>query len=222
MNKSILSFGAHPDDIELGCGGTELLLRDAGYAITHVCLTSGEAGSDVLAAEELRVIREREAREAARMVGAGLELFNLPDGHVRSSQELQRRLITLVRRVRPEIVFVHTADDRMRDHQEVHAMVVDAVTVAAGPWHAGCGEPHRVRSMFGYEVWDPLRNPGWVVDITATLGRKLEMLGCHASQMSAIDYRAASEGLARYRGVMSGRSKAAEAFEILRCEPKLS
>ena len=62
----MLSFGTHPDDIEIGCGGTEALLAQKGYEITHVILTSGEAGSDSIPPWELGAIREREAIEAAK------------------------------------------------------------------------------------------------------------------------------------------------------------
>lgn len=222
MSKTVLSFGAHPDDIEIGCGGTEALLHAQGYSITHVCMTSGEAGSATLAPEALAKIREQEARNAAELVGARVEFLRLLDGHVRSSLETNQRIISLIRRVRPSIVFVHSADDGMSDHVTVNAMVTSAIDAAAGPWHAGCGAPHRVPQVFGYEVWNPLRRPGWVVDIGSTLERKLAMVSCHASQLTPIDYRAACEGLARYRGIMTAGASAGEAFEVLRCVPALT
>jgi hypothetical protein len=98
-------------------------------------------------------------------------------------------------------------------------MVMDAIGVAAGPWFGDLGEPYRVPNIFGYEVWHPLQRPAWVVDVSGTIGNKLEMLACHASQMVEVDYRSAVAGLARYRGVMSLKSGPCEVFEALRCEP---
>ncbi|MGE5856424.1 MAG: PIG-L deacetylase family protein, partial [Syntrophaceae bacterium] len=77
----MLSFGTHPDDIEIGCGGTEALLAAKGYEIAHVILTSGEAGSDRTPPWELGPIREKEAIEAAKVLGAGnVEFLRYPDG----------------------------------------------------------------------------------------------------------------------------------------------
>ena len=81
MTKSVTSFGAHPDDIEIGCGGTELKLINVGYEVNHVYVTSGEAGSREIEKEKLALIREREAREAAKSLGVKkVEYLRYPDG----------------------------------------------------------------------------------------------------------------------------------------------
>ena len=69
MKKTIMAFGSHPDDIEIGCGGAELKAMANGHEVIHVVLTSGEAGSLSINSEKLAGIREKEARKAAKALG---------------------------------------------------------------------------------------------------------------------------------------------------------
>ena len=218
MPGRVLSFGAHPDDIEIGCGGTEAGLIKRGYQVTHVFATSGEAGSDRIAKSELAAIREDEARAAAGVLGVrDVEFLGMPDGLTQFTPEMKIAVIGMIRTQKPEIVFVHAACDRLLDHRVVHDLVIGAVTGAAGPWYQDAGgEPWQVPSVLGYEVWHPLSTYQLAVDISAEIETKMAALACHRSQLRAIPYDEAFRGLARYRGIMSISGDYAEVFEVIR------
>lgn len=216
--KKILSFGAHPDDIEIGCGGTEALLAWQGHEVYHVYATSGDAGSQTVPREELSAIRREEARRASDILGARIMAFlEYPDGLTAFTGEMKVEVINLIRSVRPDIVFVHASNDGFKDHRVVHDWVMGALKGAAGPWFQDAeGEPWTPETVLGYEVWHPLEQFELAVDITATIGKKVGALRCHRSQVVRIPYDDAFKGLARYRGVMSGAGDYAEVFEVIR------
>ncbi len=218
IKKKVLSFGAHPDDIEIGCGGTEALLSRKGYEIYHVYATSGEAGSQEVPREELRDIRKEEAQRASDILGARIMAFlEYPDGLTAFTGEMKMDVMNLIRSVRPDIVFIHSSRDAVQDHRVVHELVMSALKGAAGPWFQEAeGEPWTPETVLGYEVWHPLEQFELSVDITETIEKKIEALQCHRSQMARISYDDACKGLARYRGVISGAGDYAEVFEVIR------
>jgi len=215
---AILAFGAHPDDIEFGCGGTVRKLIEKGWSAVHVCVTSGEAGSSTIDRATLAATREQEALRAAEVLGAErVHFLRAADGLTQYSRDHKIAVINLIREVRPEILFVHASSDQFPDHKLIHELVMSAVAGAAGPWYQeSIGEPHLAGTILGYEVWHPLNIYQLSVDITTTVERKLAALRCHRSQIEATHYDEASLGLARYRGVMSFSSTHAEVFEVLR------
>jgi N-acetylglucosamine malate deacetylase 1 len=223
-SKTVLSFGAHPDDIEFGCGGTERLLIEQGWEVTHAYLTSGGAGSDKICHDSLSILREEEARVAAEILGVrGVEFFRCLDGLDCIPREVSIRLISLIRRIKPQIIFVHATSDQFSDHKIVSHAVYHAIKVAGGPWFMEAGEqkPWKVPRVYGYEVWDPLPRFTFAVDISSSLAIKEKALIAHKSQVEVIDYARACRGLANYRGVMSGRGFAAEVFEVIKDETDL-
>ena len=215
---AILAFGAHPDDIEFGCGGTVRKLIEKGWSAVHVCVTSGEAGSSTIDRATLAATREQEALRAAEVLGAErVHFLRAADGLTQYSRDHKIAVINLIREVRPDILFVHASSDQFPDHKLIHELVMSAVAGAAGPWYQeSIGEPHLPGTILGYEVWHPLNIYQLSVDITTTVERKLAALRCHRSQIEATNYDEASLGLARYRGVMSFSSTHAEVFEVLR------
>jgi LmbE family N-acetylglucosaminyl deacetylase len=219
--KRVLSLGTHPDDIEIGCGGTEALLAQKGYEITHVILTSGEAGSDRIPPWEMGTIREKEAIEAARILGAAnVEFLRYPDGLTGFTREMKVDLIRIVRKLKPHILFVHERNESSLGHRVASELVLEAVQAGSGPWfqEAG-GEPWSPEVVLGYEVWHPLGRYELTVDISATLETKLKALACHRSQTAGVRYDEAVRGLARWRGVMSLSKGDAEVFEVIKASP---
>ena len=157
MEKRVLSFGTHPDDIEIGCGGTEALLARKGYEITHVILTSGEAGSDKTPPWELGPIREKEAIEAAKVIGAGnVEFLRYPDGLTGFTREMKIDIIRIVRRLRPHILFIHERNESSLGHRVASELVLEAVQAGSGPWfqEAG-GGPWSPRSSWAMRSGTP-------------------------------------------------------------------
>jgi LmbE family N-acetylglucosaminyl deacetylase len=162
-------------------------------------------------------IREEEAYRAALILGASQVLFlREADGLTFFSKKTKIRLISILRELRPEIVFTHAKSDHFPDHQIVHQLTLSAIVAASGPWYSDAPQtPHRVSKIYGYEVWNPIPQYQLAVDITATLSRKLEALRAHTSQIGNVDYLGAATGLAKYRGVSSMSGDYAEVFEIL-------
>lgn len=218
MYKKVLSFGAHPDDIEIGCGGTECNLIQKGYEVYHVYVTSGEAGSQTLTKDEQKIIRENEAINAAKILKVKeVEFLRYPDGLTEFTFEMRIKIINIIRKIRPEIIFVHGASDLFPDHKIVHNLVMSAIQGAAGPWFQdSIGEPFSPLKIYGFEVWHPITQYQLAVKIDNSLNTKLESIRAYKSQVGPTKYDEAFKGLARYRGIMSWTGQYAEVFEILK------
>ncbi|MHC9543506.1 MAG: PIG-L deacetylase family protein [Vulcanimicrobiota bacterium] len=218
MPKTVLSFGAHPDDIEIGCGGTEALLLQKGFDIVHVYATSGECGSRKSTKEKLAAEREKEASEAAKILGVwDVEFLHYPDGLTAHTREMKMEIITLIRRVKPQIIFIHHREESFPDHRVISDLIMSSVTGAAGPWFQETeGEPWMPELILGYEVWAPLGEYQMAVDISDTIEQKMQALSCYRSQNEETAYQEAMRGLARYRGVMSFAGTYAEVFQVIK------
>ncbi len=217
MKKQILSFGAHPDDIEIGCGGTEYNFIQKGYEVTHVYVTSGEAGSMEIPKSELGKTREKEALASAKLLGVKEVIFlHCNDGFTSFDEKTRSKVINLIRKIKPEIIFVHGASDKFPDHALVHKLVMSATAGAAGPWFQDTkGKPWKVKHILGYEVWHPINSYQYAVDITKSIDIKMKALSLYKSQVEPTRYDEAFKGMARYRGVMTWVGKYAEVFEVL-------
>ena len=178
MSVDVLAIGAHPDDVELGCGATLALLARGGRRVGIVHLTGGEAGS-----RGTRDERRHEAEDAAAALGAvELEILDLGDGALRTGPAEEDLLIALLRRLRPELVLAPTPiEDRHPDHARSHRLVADACFYA-GLARRGAGEPHRPAAVFAYMQHDPFV-PSFVVDVTTSWAAKLAALACYRSQL---------------------------------------
>lgn len=175
----ILAVGAHPDDVELGCGGLLLLMRDRGYRFAIVDLTAGEGGS-----RGDRETRAREARAAAESLGAsGRECLRLPDTRVEASAGAVRLMTEAVRRIRPRLVVSMSPGDRHPDHAACAAIVERAVFLAALAKAEADGAPHRVARLIRYSR-HPWFVPSFVVDISDVVDRKLAAVRAYESQFT--------------------------------------
>ena len=217
MRKVAIAIGTHPDDIEIGCGGSIALLIQAGYLVKFVIITSGEEGS-LGDKSSLKVIRETEARNAATSLGVSeIYFLNEPDGLTTYSKATKVSLIKLLRATKPDTVFIHTSHDFFPDHMVAHNLSTAAILAASGPWYAEAGcDSHQVMQIYGYEVWNPIPKPQMLIDISSTIENKLAALGHHKSQIEGINYLDAVRGLNQYRGIMMSKTKYAEAFEVIK------
>jgi len=210
----VLAVGPHPDDVELGCGATLAKLAASGRRVGILHLTSGEAGTRGTPAE-----RRREATAAAAALGAvGVEFLDLGDGALRGGPEEEERVIEVLRRRRPELVFAPAPEDRHPDHGRGHRLVRDACFYA-GLARRGSGEPHRPAALFAYLQHDAVFVPSFVVDVTASWAAKEAALDCYESQIhraggdeaegprtvtASRRFRLAVEGRARHFGQLVG------------------
>jgi bacillithiol biosynthesis deacetylase BshB1 len=172
-----LAIGAHPDDVELGCGATVAKLARAGRRVGILHLTAGEAGTRGSGAR-----RRREAERAAAILGAAeLDFLDFGDGALRTGEAEEDALIAALRRLRPELVLGPAPADRHPDHGRSHRVVADACFYA-GLRRRGAGRPHRPAALFSYLQHDPLP-PAFVVEVDATWKTKLRALDAYASQL---------------------------------------
>ena len=122
MGVDILAFGAHPDDIELGCSGSIALSISQGKTVAAIDLTRGELGTRGNAET-----RDREAKEAAVILGLQVrENLDFRDGFFTNDEMHQKAVIQKVRFYQPEIVFCNALRDRHIDHAKANQLVNDA------------------------------------------------------------------------------------------------
>ncbi len=208
----VLAVGCHPDDAELGCGGTLALLAAAGRRVALLHLTRGERGTRGTESERIA-----EAERAAAALGAvSVEFLDCGDGALRAGEPEEDALIAVLRRLRPELVFAPTPADRHPDHARGHRLV-EAACFYAGLRRRGKGEPHRPAATFAYMQHDPFE-PRFVVDVTAHWPRKLAALAEYHSQLhqpgehrdepatkvASPEFVRAIEGRARHFGMLVG------------------
>ncbi|MCH9650768.1 MAG: bacillithiol biosynthesis deacetylase BshB1 [Deltaproteobacteria bacterium] len=220
MKLDVLAIGAHPDDVELGCGGTVAKLAKKGKKVGIVHLTRGERGTRGTLEDRLK-----EAEKAAEELGAtSLDFLDCGDGALRTGEAEEDALMELLRRYRPRLILGPAPSDRHPDHGRSHRLV-EAAAFYSGLRNRGSGEPHRPAAVFSYMQHDPFE-PRFIVDVSAVWDRKLAALAAHSSQLyqpgqpdpegeavvagqpvtkvSTPEFSLAMEGRARHFGLLIG------------------
>ena len=182
MKVDVLAIGAHPDDVELGCGGTIAKLISEGKKVAILDLTQGELGTR--GTNETRAI---EAKNAAEILGiSARENLKMKDGFLINSEEYQLRIIKAIRTYQPEIVFCNAVDDRHPDHAKAAKLASDACflsglikieTEESGKKQ----EKWRPKQVFHYIQWKNLE-PDFVIDISGFLDKKIESCLAYKTQ----------------------------------------
>jgi bacillithiol biosynthesis deacetylase BshB1 len=177
-----LAFGPHPDDIELGCGGTLIKLVDLGYSTVLVDMTRGE-----MSTRGTVETRAAEAAAAAQVLGAiARENLGLPDGRLRSDDDSRRRVVEVIRKYRPQLVFIPYHQDRHPDHYHGSELAYEGVFMA-GLARYKTGQPaHRPSQVLYYMRWEEFE-PTFVVDIGDQYERKMQAVWAYSSQFKADD-----------------------------------
>ncbi len=209
-----LAIGAHPDDVEFGCGGTLAKWAASGCEIQHLICTDGSKGSwdpdeDVAA---LVATRQAEQREAAKALGSGGEVVFLrwTDGELEAGIRQRWEVCYWIRRLRPEIVLGHDPWRRYRlhpDHRAAGFLAIDAIVAAREPrfFPEQQLEPHRPAKLLLWEADEP----DHVEDIGAFFETKVAALLAHRTQyvttMRIADASVADQ-VARFRDRMAERA----------------
>ncbi len=197
-HEVVAIFGAHPDDLDWGSGGTAAAWAQAGKEIYYILTTSGEAGEDhqrglVLPPEEIAEIREAEQRQAAAVLGVKEVLFlHQPDGRVEATLAFRDQIVNVLRRLKPHIVVSmdpgNWAFDNFYhyhpDHRATALAVCDAIYPAAGtatyvPQPDEGLPPHKVREVY----FTASAHPNIHIDISETIELKVQALTSHRSQL---------------------------------------
>ncbi len=196
--ERVLAVGAHPDDVEIGCGGTLLRHRDHGEPVTVLTLSRGAAGGS-------RELRRQEAVGAAVTLAAELLMADLPDTRLEDAHEMVTIIEDVIAVVRPTTVYVHSDADNHQDHRAVHRATVIAARRVP---HVLCYQSPSSRNGFA---------PTRFIPVTDTLDRKLEVLSHYRSQ-STRHYLEPDlvVATARYWARQLPHLKHAEPFEVLR------
>lgn len=173
----ILAFSPHPDDAELGCGGSLILAAVAGLRVAIADLSEGEMAS-LGTAEQ----REREKQKATDLLGLCARLsVGLPDTEIGTDPAHRLPIIQLVRETRPRIVLTPYWEDRHPDHGAAGKLVQEACFFA-GVSKVGEGHPHRPERVYYYMLHHPFP-PSFVVDISNVWERKLAAVATYRSQL---------------------------------------
>lgn len=182
IKLDILAFGAHPDDVELGCGGTIAKEISLGKKVGIIDLTRGELGTRGSAQ-----IRDQEATKAGEILGITIrENLKMRDGFFRNDEEHQMKIIQMIRKYRPEIVLCNAIDDRHIDHGKGARLVADACFLSGlrridSTLDDKIQEAWRPKNVFHYIQWKTLK-PDFVVDITGFNDRRIEAIMAYDSQ----------------------------------------
>lgn len=182
MKVDILAIGAHPDDVELGCGGTIAKLISEGKTCAIVDLTKGEMGT-----RGTDITRKQEAQEAMKILGVSArENLEMKDGFLVNSEEYQMRIVKMIRKYKPEIVLANAIDDRHPDHAKAAKLVSDACFLSGlrkieTTDEDGVQEVWRPKQIYHYIQWKYIE-PDFVIDISEHMQTKLDACLAYKTQ----------------------------------------
>ncbi len=203
----LLAFGAHPDDIEFGCGGIVAREAQAGRLVHLVVCSRGEAGTHGTAG-----VRTKEAARAAKLLGATLEFCDL-DGDARLELKSTHalRLAGIIRNVKPAVVLAPSLETNQHpDHWRLGQLVRDATRLARyGGLEGLKPAPHAIGQLFFYSLGPGAEPPGpppVLVDVSApeVVAVWRHAMEAHASQMKTRNYAELQLARARVHGLNAG------------------
>jgi bacillithiol biosynthesis deacetylase BshB1 len=177
-----LAIGAHPDDVELGCGGTLAKLISDGKTIAIVDLTQGELGT-----RGTNLTRAEEAANATKILGiSARENLKLKDGFLNNTEKYQMEVVKMIRKYQPEIVLANAIDDRHPDHAKAAKLVSDACFLAGlikieTSLNGENQKPWRAKQIFHYIQWKNV-TPDFVIDISEFMEKKIEACLAYKTQ----------------------------------------
>ena len=182
MNIDILAFGAHPDDVEISCGGTLLRYADDGKQIAIVDLTRGELGTRGSGA-----LRMEECKAASQILGL-VDRVNLgmADGFFEENEDHLHQIIREIRHFRPKLILANSIRDRHPDHGRAAALVARAAFLSGLPKinterNGVSKEAYRAPMLLHY-IQDIYIEPDVVLDVSAYAEEKIKLVQCFSSQ----------------------------------------
>lgn len=185
MKLHILAIGVHPDDVELGCGGTLLKHALKGQNTGILDLTQGELGT-----RGTVETRYSEAKEAGLVLKIKVrENLKMRDGFFNNDEENQLKIISILRRFQPDIVFANATEDRHPDHGRAGKLIAQACFLSglrkiATTFEGLQQETWRPKAVFHY-IQDVFREPDFIVNISETFQQKIEAVKSYKTQFLA-------------------------------------
>jgi bacillithiol biosynthesis deacetylase BshB1 len=177
MKLDILVFGAHPDDVELGCGGTIIKEVQKGKKVGIIDLTRGELGTRGTAES-----RDEETNKATDIMGVAIRKnMNFKDGFFKDDEEHKIALVQKIRKYRPEIVITNAISDRHPDHPRSSQITIDACFLSGLEKIETGQEIWRPKAIYHYIQFNNIV-PDIVVDISEQMDLKLEAVKAYKTQ----------------------------------------
>ncbi len=216
---NILAVGAHPDDLEILCGGTLAKYAKRGDKVFMAHLCNGNMGGKNITSEELARIRDVEAKNSAAIIGAEALGPIAGDLDLYPTKEMRIAVVDIIRHAKPDVIITHSVNDYMPDHVITGQLVFDAALTATLPLFKTKLPPHeKIMPIYYMETLAGfLFEPSHYVDITEFLETKKKMLLAHESQYKWLTGHHQAEPVkmlekvAGFRGVQCG-VEYAEAF----------
>ncbi len=224
----VLGVGAHPDDLEILAGGTLANYAAQGHQVFMAVATDGSAGHAVIPPDELVEIRKQELQASAATIGAQVKWVGEPDEFLFHNHDTRMKFIEVIRWANPQVIITHNPDDYHPDHRVTSDLVFAAAFVATIPnIRTAAPPPDAMAAIFYMDSLAGVNfQPEFVVDITDTYEKKIEMMKCHDSQVTwlldhdAIDILDFIDGVAQMRGLQCG-VKYAEGFRAAWAWPRI-
>lgn len=193
----ILLVSAHPDDMEIGMGGTAAKLVQAGHSLLSLVMTDGRRSPDPdgIGQDAMALLRQDEGVRACRRLGIRETSF-FGFGSIGTDEAVEQamgRLVELIDGFRPDVVYtLHPELDRHASHRAAGKVTVDAVK-----------KVNSRAELWAYEVWGLFPHWDRLEDVSGQLETKLAAIREHRSQTAAIQYDEGIAGLNRWRGVFA-------------------
>jgi LmbE family N-acetylglucosaminyl deacetylase len=206
--RSVLAIGAHPDDVEILCGGTLARYANLGWRIHIIHVTNGDKGGYGRARETIARERREEALRAAAVIGATSLAGGIGDAELDVTLDSRIVVIDAIRASQADVVLAHSPADYHPDHSNVGRLAAEAVYLAGIPALVTEHRPvARTPRLFFFDTLSGIGfQPGEYVDISAVFEVKRSMLAQHASQLAfcsehtGVDLLEMIEVCARFRG----------------------
>ncbi len=182
MKLDVMAIGAHPDDVDLTCGGTVIKLAKLGKRVGLVDITRGELGT-----RGTSELRAQEAQTAARILGAAIrENLGIPDGDIENTMANKLRLVSVIREFRPDVLLFPYWRDRHPDHEHAYTLCKEAWFLAGlekivTDVDGKSQEPWRPRAYYHFMHWFEFE-PSFIVDISAEFEQRMECVKAFRSQ----------------------------------------
>lgn len=173
----VLAIAAHPDDVEMGCGGTVAKLTKMGYSVGILDLTNGEIGT-----RGTRKTRNKEAKIAAEILKVkSLTILDMGDGYLMNNEANRESVVREIRLSKPKVVMVSHKFDDHPDHVQCASLVKDAAYLSGVQNYTPDCEYHSVKGLIYYMCRGEF-HPTFIVDITDEFEKKMESINAYSSQ----------------------------------------
>ena len=220
---NILAIGAHPDDLEILCGGTLAKYSEKGHKVFMAHLCNGNMGGKDIPQEQLAEIRDKEARASAKIIQAEVLGPICADLGVHLTQEMRAKVADIIRAAQPDLIITHSPQDYMPDHVITSQLVFESAFAATLPYFQTKHQAYeKITPIYYMDTLLGLKSqPEFYIDITDHFETKKAMFLCHESQYKWLEGHHLTDPfqmiktMAKFRGLQSGVMYA-ESFQMER------